>query len=591
MGLIPDEIIAQVIDRNDIAETIAGYIPLKRVGRNLKGLCPFHHEKTPSFIVNPDKQIFHCFGCGVGGNVVSFVMRQENLQFPEAVRVLAARSGIAIPDQASESSQTTSLKERLYKVNELAVEFYHGNLMSSKRPEADEARKYFQRRGISLETAKTFKLGYAFDEWDALLNCLRQKDVPLSLIEQAGLIIPRERRDGFYDRFRLRVIFPIFDTKGRCVGFGGRTLKQGEAKYVNSPETALYTKGKHLYGFHISKEAIRQNDAVVVTEGYFDFLVPYQMGAKNVIASLGTALTIEQIRLLRRYTHNIIMLYDADAAGESAMLRSLDLFLEEGLNVKIATLTSGDDPDSFVRKNGLNIFQERIDQALPFFDYKLGVLLKRYNGKTVEGKSKISNEILPTMNRVKNAVIKFSYIKQLSEAVGVPEEALLIELQKLDISSVRKAESLTQSTVASSLSGANRTVEHNILRLLFEEKSAIEFVKKEVTPEDFQDENVKKIVAHIFHLFDHGQEISVQSVMKCFYEEQMVAFIAELMAATDVLMGDREKICRDCVLRIKQDRLKFLRQDLQHQIKEAEYLKDHTRLEELKEKFNQLIKR
>ena len=392
MGRIPEEIIAQVIDRCDIVETISSYIPLKRAGRSFKAVCPFHHEKTPSFIVNPDKQIFHCFGCGVGGNVVNFVMKQERMEFPEAIRFLAQKVNVTIPgDETPQAHHANNIRQAILRVNALAAAFFHKTLLSDKSPEAKNAREYLKDRGIDLNAVRVFQLGFAPRQWDALLIYLKQEGISLGLMEKAGLIIPRESGQGYYDRFRNRVVFPIFDTRAHCRAFGARALDNAEgAKYLNSPETIIYTKGHHLYGFHLAKQAIAEEDCVVIVEGYVDCLIPYQAGVRNIVASLGTALTVDQIRLLRRYTPRVVMLFDMDPAGEAAMMRSLDTLIEEGMEVRVATLAPGEDPDSFVRRQGVDDFRNRIAAAQTVFDYKLDVLTRRHGIQTPDGKAQIA---------------------------------------------------------------------------------------------------------------------------------------------------------------------------------------------------------
>src|SRR3989338_780926 len=335
MGRIPDEIVQQVIDRSDIVEVVSSYVPLKKAGRSFKALSPFNHEKTPSFFVSPDKQIFHCFSSGTGGNVVSFVMKMEHMEFPEAIRFLAERAGIHIPDEKNEAPEKINLRQKIFEINTLARDYFYEILLTDKSAEVNEARQYLKDRGITLDTVKHFFVGYALDQWDGLIKYLRKKDIPLGLMEKAGLIIAREKDQGYYDRFRGRIIFPIADLQGKCRAFGARVLpkknSEGEketAKYINSPETLLYTKGQHLYGFDMARENIAANDEVVIVEGYTDCVIPFQNGISNIVASLGTALTVEQIRLLRRYTRNVTMLFDADVAGQLAMLRSLDILIE-----------------------------------------------------------------------------------------------------------------------------------------------------------------------------------------------------------------------------------------------------------------------
>ncbi|MFH1360332.1 MAG: DNA primase [Candidatus Omnitrophota bacterium] len=587
MGLISEEIIAQVLDRSDIAETVGSYIPLKRAGRNFKACCPFHNEKTPSFVVNVQKQIFHCFGCGVGGNVVTFVMKQERIEFPEALRLLARKVNIEIPDASPADRQTLSLKEVLYSTNDCAVRFFHENLISSKEPSAVLAREYLKNRGLSLETVKKCKIGFALDQWDRLLNHLQAQKISLSFIEKAGLIVPQERGNGFYDRFRHRIIFPIFDVRLRCVAFGARAMKEGIAKYINSPETILYTKGQHLYGLHLAKNAIQEKDSVIVVEGYMDFLIPCQAGVENIVASQGTALTVEQIRLLRRYTKNIIMLFDTDKAGESAMVRSLDLLIDEGMNVKVTLLKAGEDPDSFVRKFGVKEFCDRLNQAKSLFDYKLNVLMGHYSHKTIEGKERIAAGLLPTIAKFKNAVVKFSYIKQLAEVLSVPEEALFLEMNK----TLKGAQTTDQPALTQSiLLKHTQAVERDLLRLILHDESCMATVRECLSLSDFQDEEIRCVMATMFELAEKGKDITVNNLMSCIQDEHLAQMIAQLVALEHPLTDNKERMLQDYISVIKKNCLKRELKSLSLHIKQAEETGDAHRLDDFRRQYNQLIK-
>lgn len=589
MGMIPQEIINDVLERADIVSTVSTYIPLKRAGRNYKALCPFHNEKTPSFVVNPDKQIFHCFGCGEGGNAITFVMKQEHLDFPDAVRRMAERAGITIPEREAVNPKIRDLKQALYHVQELAAQFFHHHLMTSRDEAAKEARDYLKQRAVSLEIVEKFRLGFAPDQWDSLLVFLRKKDISVSLIEKAGLIIAREKQDGHYDRFRNRITFPIFDVKGQCIAFGARAMKKDDAaKYMNSPETDIYVKGHHLYGLHMAKQAVAQEDTVVVVEGYMDFIMPYQAGVLSIAASLGTALTVEQIRLLRRYTRNVVMLYDTDKAGESATLRSLDLLIEEEMNVKIATLTPGDDPDSFVRKFGGPALREQIQKAKNLFDYKLAVLKQRLDSRSVEGRAQISAEMLPTINKFENAIIKSEYMKQLAQALSISQEALLAQMQK--ISSGRRAEPREALGFKAAAKEQPRKVEQNILKLMLEDESFVSLTKEEIYLSDFRDANIRAIINEIFKLFEDGKEINPLNLMNCFDDHAIRSMIASLTVEEETMVVNKSKMHRDCIDRIIQERLKSQRQELLTKIRFAEVAGDHDGLEQLKEQYNHLIK-
>ncbi|MDO8580815.1 MAG: DNA primase, partial [Candidatus Omnitrophota bacterium] len=460
-----------------------------------------------------------------------------------------------------------------------------------KSPAAQKAREYLQDRKIRQETAKTFQLGLAFDQWDGLIAFFRQKEISLGLMEKAGLIIPRDGKEGYYDRFRDRIMFPILDGQSHCRAFGARALnKEDTAKYINSPETAVYIKGHHLYGFHLAKSAMAQQDCVIIVEGYMDCLMPWQEGVTNIVASCGTALTQEQVRLLRRYTKNVIMLFDADTAGESAMVRSLDMLIEEDMNVKVAQLDRGEDPDSFVRNHGVEAFKERIANAQSVIDFKLRVLKEKWDSRTIEGKAKIAAAILPTINRFPNEIIKTAYLRDLANQLGIQEAALKTELAKVEQAFLRQPVGREGPETLKSASSGWRTVEWNILKLLLSDNELIPTMKQEVDLTDFQDTQVRDIISKIYELFDQGQRFNVANLLNSFSDASAQQMISRLMTDEVRIIGDRGKIQKDLIKRIKQDRLKQKRQQLLEDIRQAEQSEDHRRLEDLKEQFNQLIK-
>jgi DNA primase len=597
MGLIPEEIITQVLDRCDIVELIGSYVPLKKAGRNFKANCPFHNEKTPSFVVNPDKQIFHCFGCDAGGNVIGFVMKQDRLTFPEAIRVLANKVNVAVPESSGGGdTQGTNIRQSIYKVNALAAQFFHAQLLSDKGATAKKARAYLKNRKIDLQTVEQFQLGLAPDQWDGLILYLREKRINLSLMEKAGLIIPRDNAKGYYDRFRNRIMFPIFDTQANCRAFGARAIDpdkgqvKGSAKYINSPETNVYTKGHHLYGFHLAKQTIIHEDSVIIVEGYMDCIMPYQAGVTNIVAALGTALTVDQIRLLRRYTKNVVMLFDMDPAGESAMLRSLDTLTEEGIEVKVAVLSESHDPDSFICEYGVEAFREQIRKADTLFNYKLGNLIERYDVKAIEGKARISGEMLQTIDKFSNAVLRAGYVKRLASELSVPEQALTAELNKVRQMTGEKRVFGKSSSPKTSVSEQLRVVESDILRLLLEEKSFIEATKKEINPSDFQDKKIREVISKIFDLCEQGIEVNSAVLINSFEDQEMQNMISRLMANETLTVGDKRKMHSDYMNRMKKDRKKLRMKILQEQIGEAEREGDQSKLDTLLKEYNHLIK-
>ena len=583
MPRIPQNVLEEILGRVDIVELIAGYLPLKRSGRNFKALCPFHHEKSSSFMVSGDRQIFHCFGCGESGNAFKFLMRYERMEFPEAVESLAQKAGVRLPEFQKEDSAVSGLITELYKINEASSLFYHGNLNSAA---GQQARQYLLKRGIKEETAVLFKLGLALEVWDGIITHLRGKGFALTNLEKAGLILPRDS-GGYYDRFRNRIIFPIRDIKSRVLGFGARVLDDSLPKYVNSPETPIYTKGRNLFGLDFSKDAIRDSDCAVIVEGYLDFIIPYQSGIKNIVASSGTALTQEQAKLIKRYTHNVVVVFDPDSAGEMAALRSLDIFIEEEMSVKVVTLPQGFDPDLFVRKSGPEAFKEKIDNAQSLFDYKLKVLKSRFNSAEIEDKAKIAGLMLLTINKISDSVLKSEYTKKLAQELDVKEEALLSEIKKISKTAAMKpAETVYPKAAPAS------PVEKLLIKLMLEQTELIHRVKDHLSPADFQDVRVGRIIEAVLELAEKGRDIEPSFLMDHLGEEDISRLICESVFLPEELSGqDREKVFDDCLLRLKQEKVKTKRLRLHEEIKAAQGAGDQEKLRELLEEFHCLVKK
>ncbi|MFH1752993.1 MAG: DNA primase [Candidatus Omnitrophota bacterium] len=583
MAGIPEEIIDQVRDRTDIVDVISRYIPLKKAGRNFKAPCPFHHEKTPSFMVSSVKQIYHCFGCGAGGNVFNFLMKYERLEFPEAVRELAKKAGIVIPEATAADRQRSSQGEILHAVNEASVKFFRDNLLSSRAGTA--AREYLAKRKIDAGTVDLFKLGYAPKSWTGLLEHLKAEGFDEQVAEKSGLVI-RGRENKLFDRFRDRIIFPICDVKGRIRGFGSRVMDNREPKYMNSPETFIYNKGSHLYGLNLSWEEIRDKDKAVIVEGYLDLMTPYQKGIKNLVASLGTALTVDQIRLLKRYANHIIVLFDADKAGEIATVRSLDLLVEEDFKVEVAQLSKGSDPDSFVNKFGPEAFTKALDDALDLFDYKLNLLSAKYDIKTLEGKAKVAGEMLPLISRIKNTIVQSGYMKRLSETLSVAESDLKSELAKVrpdykhNFHIAKKEQENTKVD----------TAEKILAGLMLEDGVLIRPIKEALTCDDFKDLSINKVAQKLFELHDAGGSTSPSKLIDYFKDDgDVCACISELSAMCESLM-DKEKSLQDCIQWIRQKRLKLKLKELCDEIKVAQHKGDDTEVSDLVIKYNDMLK-
>lgn len=420
---IPEEKISETRNAADIVEVISDVISLKRTGKNYLGLCPFHAEKTPSFTVSPDKQIFHCFGCGTGGSVFAFLMKQEGLTFPEAVHLLAQRYGVDIPRQPLTPGQRDQMQERqrLLTLNRMASEYFRRAL--DRGTNSPAARSYLEKRGLTRETCDRFGLGYAPDGWDNLLRHLKQKQVPEDLIEKCGLAIPRKSGSGCYDRFRDRIIFPICNLRGEIIGFGGRVMNDALPKYLNSPETPLYSKSRSLYGLHLARSGCRQHAFVFVVEGYFDLIALHQHGIRNVVATLGTALTVEHARVLRGLIGEdgrVILVFDSDEAGMRAAKRGVEVFDNEQVNAHVLVLESGHDPDSFVFRHGSEAFRRAAEKARPAIMFLLETAVEKY-GTSIEGTVRVIEAMTAPLASISNAVERSLYVKRVAERLGIDE--------------------------------------------------------------------------------------------------------------------------------------------------------------------------
>ena len=420
---IPEEKVSQVRNRADIVDIISEVVRLKKTGKNYLGLCPFHTEKTPSFTVSPDKQIFHCFGCGEGGNVFSFLMKYGKGSFPEVVRQVARRYGIDLPDRPLTPAQKKRLDQRdsMVRANQQALSFYRHCLRKSAA--GREARQYLQDRGITDETIEAFALGFAPDGWRHLGDHLKKAGLAADMLQAAGLIVPNKQRSGHYDRFRNRLIFPIFDLGNRVAGFGGRVIGAGEPKYLNSPETPIYNKRRILYGLNHTRQACRRAGVIHIVEGYFDLITLFQHGIENAAATLGTALTEDHLRLIKGYAERAILVFDADAAGMKAAFRGSGLFLKAGVDARVMVLPDGQDPDSFVRQAGADPFRAAVEKAPGIVEFIIDTAVRRF-GLSVEGKVKIIAEMQPLLVDIDDSVTRSLYIRELSERIGVDERAI-----------------------------------------------------------------------------------------------------------------------------------------------------------------------
>lgn len=428
---IPDHKIEEVRAASDIVDIVSDYVRLKKRGSNYFGLCPFHHEKTPSFSVNPSMGIYKCFGCSKGGNVFQFVMEMESIGFPETVRMLAERAGIPLPEQEEEREEASEI-ESIYHALRFAARFFYDQLTQTEA--GKPALAYLTGRGFAPRTIKQFGLGYAPDRWDALLKEAEQNHVAPEMLEKAGLALPRKEGEGYYDRFRGRVIFPIFSHVGKVLGFGGRimTTAPDQPKYINSPETKVYNKSRVLYGLYQAKHAIRKSEEVILVEGYTDVISMHQGGVGNVVASSGTALTPEQVKVIGRYAKRVLLLYDADTAGADAALRGIDLVLAQGLSAYAVALPGGDDPDSYVREHGGEAFQEYAKKhRQDFAAFIYGMARRRGQLDTPEGQAETMHALLASVARIPDPLMQETFMRRASEVLEVPDMQLRPVLRKL----------------------------------------------------------------------------------------------------------------------------------------------------------------
>ena len=478
---ISEEILEKIKSQNDIVDVISERVRLRKAGRNFTGLCPFHNEKTPSFSVSQEKQIYKCFGCGEAGNVISFVMKEKNLPFIEAVKYLANRANIPLEIGNGEKSKVTKRKELLYRVNVEAAKFFFSNLMNNQN-----AKEYFLNRGIKEETIKKFGLGFANDSWNSLMFYLRKKGINDVLLEEAGLISVNKEKGRKYDRFRNRVMFPVFDYQGKVIGFGGRVLDDSKPKYLNSPETLVFQKGTNLYGLNFALKHNMNERYFVIVEGYMDLISLHQYGITNVVASLGTALTINQARLLKRYADKVIISYDADMAGQMATLRGLEILRIAGFDVRVLSIPQGKDPDEYVRSNGRDAFLKLVNSAEPLIDYRIKKAEEGINFKNSQSLILYAKRIMEIISDL-DPVEKDVYIKKASENTGIKEQTLY-DILKSKMKDNRennfrnnKEEDGSKLYVEPGFLKAERA----ILKIMLENSEYLQYIEERISENDF----------------------------------------------------------------------------------------------------------
>lgn len=468
----------EVKSRSDIIDIISGYVNLKKRGKNYIGLCPFHQEKTPSFNVDSSRQFYHCFGCGEGGDVISFLMKMENLDFLESVEFLAKKIGYQLKYSSSGSSKSRKLKERLFEINLLAKNYYHFVLDNPKA--GSKAVQYLTQRGFSSSTMDEFEVGYSLKKWDYFSQLAKKRGFSdYELIESGLSISSRNRQQGVYDRFRERIMFPIEDVVGKTIGFGGRILDTGRpktSKYINTPETKIYSKSKNIYNIHRAKNFIVEQDKVLIVEGYTDVMALWQSGIKNIVASLGTALTSEQIKLLGRFTKNIGLVFDSDQAGLSASIKgverlreynqNLDLYHESNINIEVVILEQGYDPADYVMKKGKEVFLQKVSEAENIIDFTINIIIKKYDISNLNQKLRASQELLAFINTLGSKIVQEECIKKIAQKLDLKEDLLFEELMLKKSRAIEKAAGSQPQEIEETVDSPQKRLEVEALRLM-----------------------------------------------------------------------------------------------------------------------------
>ena len=551
MPRIPEDILQRVRDATDIVDLISEHVQLVKKGRNYSGLCPFHDEKTPSFSVDPDRQFYHCFGCGVGGNVFKFVQEIDRVTFVEAVKFLAERAGIALPERSGPSREETEAADELYRANDLAQKYFHHLLLNDNV--GTNARTYLQTRGLTDETIERFGLGYAPSEWDALLKVAGRRGLRPQILERAGLALPRSTGSGHYDRFRDRIAFPIANLSDRTIAFGARALQPDqEPKYLNSPETPIYHKGRVLYGLADTRNAIRRQDAALVVEGYMDLISLAQADIQHVVATSGTALTEDHCRLLARYARQVVLLFDGDAAGSTAAMRACEALLGTGLDARVVSLPSEHDPDTFVQTHGSDELLKRAENAQSVLDFYLEQLAQQHDLSSVEGKAHAIERLKPLLAKPRDAVRRDLLLREVAERLSVDEQSLRHDLQ----ASMRRPQQPRQALSEPSPTAVPDPPRHELefVGLLLNFPQLIPATAQEFAPDSLTDARTQALCRTLFDRHIQGKTIDLGMIISEL-EDDALARLAAQCAAQGFDEEQVERQWRDYLLYFQKNAL------------------------------------
>lgn len=537
--MIPRSVIEQLISRCDIEDIMSSYINLKRAGRNLKAVCPFHSEKTASFVVYPESQSFYCFGCGAGGDVISFIMRAENLEYAEAVRFLARRVGMEIQEDG-ETDELTKLKSRIFEMNREAARFFHSAL---KSPAGKEGYEYFKRRGLSDKIITSYGLGYAPDSWDSLIKHLLKKGFSTNEMYQAALV-QKGRNGSFYDQFRNRVMFPIIDLRGNVIAFGGRVLDDSKPKYLNSADTPVFKKSRNLFSLNLAKNEIK--DKLILAEGYMDVISIYSAGFKNVVATLGTALTEEQARLMSKYASQVVIAYDSDGAGQTATHRAINILSEAGLTARVLHMEGAKDPDEYIKKFGVKRFEMLIDGATDVIEHELNAVKKSVDIDTTEGKIEYLKRAVSVLAEVNNPLERDVYTGMVVEASGASFETVKAQteiLLKRKRASAKKREwqdIVTNKEVVRDRVNPEKAqnlkeavAEEGIIAFLFDNPDYYEYMLSKIAIDDFVTDFNKRVISAMCAIKKENVEVGLSVLAPAFTQAEVGAISAIIAKNSD----------------------------------------------------------
>jgi DNA primase len=567
--LYPQTFIDDLKRQADIVRVIQDYVQLKKKGANWMACCPFHKEKTPSFSVSPVKEIFYCFGCHKGGSVFNFVMEIERVAFPEAIRIVADKIGMPLPAMIDDSRFQARRQESddVIQLNSWAMEWWQQQLESSK--EARVAREYLVQREITEETQKSFQLGYAPDSWEALSSHLRQKGATQQQIDRSGLVVKKEEGSGSYDRFRGRLMFPVLDVQGRPIAFGGRTLKGEDAKYVNSPETAAYIKGRNLFGLNVARDEIRRQGFAILVEGFLDLIVPYQFGARNVVASLGTALTTEQSKLLGRFARKVVVNYDGDRAGIQAAKKAIEILLAEDLEVKVLVLPDNADPDEFIRRFGVTEYQRRRAQAQPHIQFVIENALRERSLHRPADKAEAVEEVLPYIRAVSSRIQKREYFDMAMDSLGIDRENVNTSAWRRELWQAVRDNRPTRSSAVHVVAKETKVTaaEQRLLGLLLADADLRHQVLPMLKKEDYEDLATAPLFEALLALDGEGTEVDFEALTRKTEGDEFASRVVPMVLMNSSLHGSNENyVPEKCVSAFRlmktEQRIEELRREL-----------------------------